>query len=111
MEAKIEGRWTGYTFFELHDPACEDVESYYQGQRPTGTWAAASPQLPEHLRMPHGMQCGRPKAAPAKPPQLRRVENEDPLPPKIVGVQPCGAPPKHHRRCLQLSDGKAHLMD
>lgn len=38
MDHKVEGRWKGYTFFELQDPnRGTTLESYYVGQRPAGT--------------------------------------------------------------------------
>ena len=47
MHNKMEGRWNGYTFFELHSPAHgAEAASYYVGTRPVGEWAKQEHTLP-----------------------------------------------------------------
>ena len=58
QDNKVEGRWTGYTFFELREPARDaEVVSYYVGERPIGEWARRTETLPPHLRIPHDMRA------------------------------------------------------
>ena len=55
---KIEGRWNGYTFFELHSPVHgAKAASYYVGTRPVGEWARQEHTLPPHLRIPEDMRA------------------------------------------------------
>ena len=54
---KIEGRWNGYTFFELHSQVHgAKAASYYVGTRPVGEWARQEHTLPPHLRIPEDMR-------------------------------------------------------
>ena len=58
QDNKVEGRWTGYTFFELREPARDaEVVCYYVGERPIGEWARRTETLPPHLRIPHDMRA------------------------------------------------------
>ena len=58
MSNKIEGRWNGYTFFELHSPVHgAKAASYYVGTRPIGEWARQEHTLPPHLRIPEDIRA------------------------------------------------------
>ena len=73
MNNKIEGRWNGSTFFELHSPVHgAKAASYYVGTRPVGEWARQEHTLPPHLRIPEDMRAE--EAA-----DLRRRRVHDPV--------------------------------
>ena len=73
MHNKMEGRWSGYTFFELHSPAHgAKAASYYVGTRPVGEWARQENTLPPHLHIPRDMRV--PEAV-----QLRNQRMQEPV--------------------------------